>query len=156
VSRRLSVIRVSFYDTDIHITLRMDLRWPLSRLPYGERWRRSRKLLHAHVHQGVAHQYHSIQVDSARRFVREVLTIKPESEALPQAIRDSIGRTIIKIIYGIDVKDAESEYISLPEKVIRYTIEGGTPGRFLVDSLPICECRSLARLSMRRILTVLQ
>jgi hypothetical protein len=112
--------------------------------------------LHAHVHQGVTHRYHPIQLDSARRFVREILTVKPEKEALPQAIRDSIGRTIIKIIYGIDVKNADSDYISLPEKVIRYSIEGGTPGRFLVDSFPICECRCSVRLTIRRILMVHQ
>jgi cytochrome P450 len=117
----------------------MDMMWSLARLPYADRWRRGRKLLHAHVHQGVAHRYHPIQLASARRFARDILSVQPDKEALATAIRANFGRTIIKIVYGIDAPDAESEYIALAEQVIRHAVQAAAPGRFLVDSWPIRE-----------------
>jgi hypothetical protein len=117
----------------------MDMMWSLARLPYGDKWRRGRKLLHAHVHQGVVHQYYPIQLASARRFAQHILSVKPDKEALAKAVRANFGRTIIKIVYGVDAPNAESEYISLPEKVLVHTVQGGAPGRWFVDSWPIRE-----------------
>jgi hypothetical protein len=118
---------------------RMGYGWQLSRMPYGDAWRRGRKLLHGHVHQGVSPKYHSTQLHAARRFARDILGAQQDPEVLPHMIRTNIGQTIIKLVYAIDVKDTESEYISLPEKVVRHVSEGSLPGRFLVDLLPICK-----------------
>jgi cytochrome P450 len=108
-------------------------------LPYGDAWRRSRKLLHAHVHPGVSPQYHSVQLTAAHRFVRDVLAAKQDKEVLPALVRTNFGHTIIKILYGIDVRDEESEYISLPEQVLDALNDVSQPGRYLVDLIPICE-----------------
>jgi hypothetical protein len=118
----------------------MGLKWLLSMQPYGDLWRRGRKLLHGHVHQGVAPQYHPVQIESARRFIREILLTKTEKEALPHAIQSNFGRSIIKMIYGIDAKGDDSEYITIPERVLANISEGGTPGRFLVDFIPMRKC----------------
>jgi cytochrome P450 len=118
----------------------MDMGWILVMLPYGEAWRRARKLFHAHVHQAAAHRYHPVQIDSARRFARDILSVKTDNEALPEAIRVSLGRSIIQLVYGIDVPDADSEYLSLPARVVASINEAATPGRFMVDFLPFCEC----------------
>lgn len=117
----------------------MGLKWLMSMQPYGDIWRRGRKLMHAHVHQGVAPQYHVVQVDSARRFAQEILTTKTDKEALSLAVRSNFGRSIIKMVYGITVKPGKSEYISLPETVLENISEGATPGRFLVDFIPLRE-----------------
>jgi hypothetical protein len=69
--------------------------------------------------------------------VRDLLAAKQDKEVLPALIRANFGRTIIKIMYGIDVGDEESEYISLPEKVLEQINELGQPGRYLVDLFPI-------------------
>jgi hypothetical protein len=122
----------------------MDMMWSLARLPYAEKWRRGRKLLHAHVHQGVAHRYHAIQLASARRFARDILSVQTDKAALAPAIRANFGRTIIKIVYGLDAPSAESEYISLAEQVIRHAVQAAGPGRFLVDSWPIRERQTQA------------
>jgi cytochrome P450 len=119
--------------------LRMDFKWIFSLLPYGEPWRRRRKLLHAHVHQGVVQQYYPVQLESARRFARDILATTTEQEALVKAARTSFGWSIIKMVYGIDATAGNSEYISLPEKVLDSINEASTPGRFLVDFLPICK-----------------
>jgi hypothetical protein len=114
----------------------MDLMWPLPVVPYGDIWRRCRRLLHSHVHPGVSPKYHSTQLHAARRFSRDILQVRTDDEVLHYMIHANIGQTIIKMVYGIDVKDNDSEYISLAEKVVAYGNECVLPGRFLVEFLP--------------------
>jgi cytochrome P450 len=114
----------------------MDLGWQLSMMPYGDTWRRGRKLLHSHVHPGVSPRYHSIQLDAAHRFARDILKVKQDDENLHYLIHANIGQTIVRMVYGIDVTDNDSEYITLAEKVVDYINESVLPGRFLVEFLP--------------------
>jgi hypothetical protein len=107
----------------------MGFDWLLSMQPYGELWRRGRKLLHGHVHQGVTPQYQPVQLESARRFIREILLAKTDKDALPHAIKSNFGRSIIRMVYGID-----------PNQVLENISEASTPGRFLVDFLPMRTC----------------
>jgi hypothetical protein len=108
-------------------------------IPYGETWKRKRKLMHAHVHQGVVHRYYPVQLAAARRLARAILEIQTGRENLQQAVRLNFGQTVIKVVYGIDVESADSEYMTLPEKVLEYGNAVINPGAFLVDVLPFCE-----------------
>jgi hypothetical protein len=117
----------------------MGFDWSFVVLNYGDLWRRKRKLMHSYVNQGAAIRYHPTQVAMARRFALDILASTNDQEALPRAVRLNFAQMIIKIVYGIDVASYESEYISLPEKVIQNGSETFTPGRFLVDFFPICE-----------------
>jgi cytochrome P450 len=117
----------------------MDLGWQLATLPYGDTWRRGRKLLHAHVHPGATPKYNSVLVHAARRFARDILSAKQDDDILPYVIHANVGQTIVKVVYGIDVTDTDSEYITLPERVVDYMNEAVSPGRFLVEFFPICE-----------------
>jgi cytochrome P450 len=117
----------------------METDWTVAVLRYGDSWRRKRKLLHAHVHQGAAERYHPIQIASARRFARDILVADTEPHVLPRAVRLNFAQMILKATYGIDVESYESEYISLPEKVLANIGDASTPGRFFVNVLPIRE-----------------
>jgi cytochrome P450 len=128
----------------------MKFEWSFVVLPYGEAWRRKRKLMHTHVHQGASDQFHPIQTASARRFVRDVLAGPHTPDALPRAVRLNFAQMITKAVYGIDIESYESEYIALPEKVLVDFGEVCTPGRFLVDFIPVCasfSCRRWAAVS---------
>jgi cytochrome P450 len=128
----------------------MDLDWLLAVMPYGEQWRQSRKLLHAHVHAGAAVAYQPAQLASARHFVCDLLTSETTrpvdrlSDAakavLPRMIRTNFGLTAIRMTYGIDISDPASvaSYINTPEGVLQAVNEAGIPGRFLVDFFPLC------------------
>lgn len=45
--------------------------------------------------------------------------------------------TIMKVVYGITVKDSAEPYVSAAEKALEVLNAAGTPGAFLVDVLPI-------------------
>jgi hypothetical protein len=109
-------------------------------------WRRKRKLMHSHIHQGVADRYHLIQIASARRFARDVLVAGPGEETLVHLVRFNFGQTIIKMVYGIEVESPESEYISLPEEVNQITVRVLTVGQFFVDIFPVRESSSIENL----------
>jgi cytochrome P450 len=117
----------------------MGFGWMLTLLPYGDHWRRSRKLLHTHMHPGIMPKYHSVQLAAARRFARDILDAKQDDDVLHRMIHTSIGQTIIKVVYGIDLNETDSEYVSLTEKLVDNFNEATLPGRFLVDFLPVCK-----------------
>lgn len=123
----------------------MKFDWLLTFINYNDKWRRGRKLFHAHFNQGVITRYHHVQLDAARRFAREIIGAKKNKEALPSMIHTNFGQTIMRIVYGIDVKNKESPYISLPEKVMEAHNKAGVPGHFLVDFATFCETYRYAR-----------
>jgi cytochrome P450 len=116
----------------------MGFDWALNVLPYGERWRQSRKLLHGHVHPGVVPTYEPIQLASARRLVVDLIHAEHNKNILPHIIKTNFGAATIKMVYGIDVKGNGDKYMATPEKVIHAITVGTVPGRFLVDVLPFC------------------
>jgi cytochrome P450 len=118
----------------------MECDWALVMTPYGDHWRRGRKLMHTYMHAGVALKFHPVQIVAARRLVLDLLAAPQQSNVLPKVVRLNVGQTIIKIVYGIDVKDAESKFISTPEQFNELVTESMMPGRFLVDLIPACEC----------------
>lgn len=129
----------------------MDLGWVMTVLPYGERWRRSRKLLHTHVHSGAAPQYQPVQLRGARQFVRELLAAEPTrpsnklSEAakgaLPRMVKTNFGGTAMEMVYGLQIRGPEmkAQFLDVPEMVNDAVSESATPGRFLVDFLPLSQ-----------------
>jgi hypothetical protein len=119
----------------------MDFMWQITMLPYGDEWRAKRRLMHAHVHQGVAGQYHDVQLAAARRLARNILaTPADDVEALPRAVKLNFGQSIIKMVYGIDVPDSDSEYISLPEAILAAFSQAVIPGRYLINFIPASMC----------------
>jgi hypothetical protein len=128
----------------------MGHRWNLGFIPYGNTWRRGRKIIHSETHAIAATTHRPVLLCGARQFVCDLLAAEKTrpadklSEAskkvLPQLVRRSFAFTAVRMIYGIKVCDpiAEARYVDVPEKVLHALNEGATPGRFLVDYIPIC------------------
>jgi cytochrome P450 len=117
----------------------MKFDWALVILPYGDVWRRKRKLMYSHMHQAASTRYYPVQVTSARRFAQDILATDMSPKALPRAVSLYLGRTIIKAVYGIDIEDEQSEFIRLPEMLVQSFTRVTIPGQFMVDLLPFCE-----------------
>jgi cytochrome P450 len=120
------------------LSFRMGLDWSFAVMPYGAKWQERRRLLHAHVRSSAAVAYQPVQLASARGLVVDLLLAEHNMNVLPDMIRTNFGTTTMKMVYGIDIKSCEDEYITIPEKVLHAVSEAVIPGRFLVDALPIC------------------
>jgi cytochrome P450 len=117
----------------------MGFDWALGTLPYGEKWRHNRKLMHTHAHSGAVSTYQPVQLASARRLVDDLLHAKHTKHILPDMVKARSGMTTIEMVYGIDVKgDENDEYMATPEKVLQAISDGTVPGRYLVDIFPVC------------------
>lgn len=120
----------------------MGFSWMLSAMSYGDKqWRRSRRMLHTHLHSGVSAFYWPMQDQAAQRFVCSLLAAPQTPDTLHQLVHASFSQSIVKIVYGIDVMSVKSDYISVPEKVLEALNVAQTAGRFLVDSLPLRKSR---------------
>jgi hypothetical protein len=117
---------------------RMDFGWVLAGIPYGERWRKTRKVLHQQLHAGVSPQYQPLQLKGAREFCEQLLEAMPAPEVLPALVRSSFGTTIVQMVYGIDIKNeaARQEYIDNADNALAAANLAFIPGRFLVDFFP--------------------
>jgi cytochrome P450 len=116
---------------------RMDFGWWITVAPYGEAWRAKRKLMHMHMNQNVVDRYQAIQLRAARQFARDILaTPANDPKALPRAVQLSFGQMIMKLVYGLDVPDWESEYIRLPASLVSAFSNAFIPGRYLIDYIP--------------------
>jgi hypothetical protein len=126
----------------------MDCGWVISIAPYGEHWRKGRKLLHTHVNVKTTPMYYPVLITSARQLLVDLLAAPQQPSTIPRAVRFNVGQTMIKVVYGIDVYDSDSEFISMPEQLFKCAQESMIPGRFLVDVIPACEFSQLPMLSL--------
>jgi cytochrome P450 len=129
----------------------MNLGWILTVIPYGDYWRRSRKLMHSQTHAKAAEHYRPNQIRGARRFVGDLLAVEPNRPAdklsdaakavLPRMVRYNFAYTALDMIYGIDVQDnaAEARYVEAAERTLHNFSQGTSPGQFAVDYIPLCK-----------------
>jgi hypothetical protein len=128
----------------------MGFKWLMTTWSYGEKWRLGRKILHGHLHSGVSPSYWPVQITSARRFTQDLLDAPAAPTTLTGMVRSSFAQSIVRMVYGIDAK-ADSDFISVPEKVLDALNVSMLPGRFLVDNIPLRMFPSI--ISLIRLLT---
>jgi cytochrome P450 len=117
----------------------MKVDWAIVQLPYGDVWRRKRKLMYSHMNPGAVARYHPVLVTTAHRFARSIPTAEMSPEGLQSAVSLYLGQTLIKAMYGIDVANAQSDFIRLPQKLVENFTLISIPGNFMVDVFPLCE-----------------
>ncbi|KAF7760173.1 hypothetical protein Agabi119p4_10849 [Agaricus bisporus var. burnettii] len=103
-------------------------------LPYGSSWRRQRRAFHNFFHPNVVDTYYPIQVNAARRFLRNILVSSPERHV--ELMHTALAETIMEVSYGIKIKGLDDPYVKDAESVLEGLADGGTPGRYLVDVFP--------------------
>ncbi|TFK23029.1 cytochrome P450 [Coprinopsis marcescibilis] len=109
--------------------------WIMSALPYGDHWRRSRSLFQRHFNTHKDAIHHPRQM----RFVRGYLLPKllEGSDRVDQIVRHMVGGLSLSVAYGIRIKRENDPYVHLGEAAVDGLVQAGTPGRYLVDSIPI-------------------
>jgi len=119
--------------TMIHDLLQLT-QWFMSTMPYGERWRRTRRTFHQYFHSGVVSNYQDVQLTEARAFLRR---LKATPDDFFSLIRLSFASVIMKIMYDVKVKDLSDPYVHMAGKGLHGLECATQPGRYLADAIPI-------------------
>ncbi|KAF8874029.1 cytochrome P450 [Infundibulicybe gibba] len=106
----------------------------LSVMPYGTRWRHHHRRFHEHFNLNAVLKYRPVQSHEARVFLRRLLQ---SPEKFGEHIHHAFAATIMKITYGIKVKEDNDPYIEVAEQAVGGMAAAGVPGAFLVDFIPI-------------------
>jgi hypothetical protein len=122
----------------------MGFKWMMTAWDNGDRLRQARKLLHTHLNLSEVGKHHPVQLAAARRMAIEILEAPQEPASVPRIVHFNFARSVVKMVYGIEVESPESEYVSGPERVLEALNLVIVPGRFLVDFIPWCESSSVS------------
>ncbi|KAJ7142216.1 cytochrome P450 [Mycena epipterygia] len=112
----------------------MEWTWLLPLMPYGDTWRAQRRLFSQGFNVTAARNFRPKELAATHGLLRRLAHT-------PGAFRDHLrhmaGEIIISVAYGIDVLPVNDPYIAVAEKTNHAGIQATTPGRFLVDSIPL-------------------
>ncbi|KAH9476135.1 Cytochrome P450 monooxygenase COX2 [Psilocybe cubensis] len=104
-----------------------------SLIPYGQWWRRHRRLFNEHFHHKAVVNYQPIQLREARALLHRLL-LSPEH--FMDHIHHSFGAAIMTVAYGIKVKESGDPYLATGHESLKGLAAAGIPGSFLVDLVP--------------------
>ncbi|KIJ25389.1 hypothetical protein M422DRAFT_273670 [Sphaerobolus stellatus SS14] len=107
-------------------------------LPYGSTWRKHRQAFHQYFNMNVAPKYRSMQLKGARGLLRQLLDC-PDHDALRRILRSSFAEIIMETVYGYEVAPVNDPYMEITELAATAMLECLTPGRFLVEVLPLLQ-----------------
>ncbi|KAI0347360.1 cytochrome P450 [Trametopsis cervina] len=103
-------------------------------MPYGPRWRASRRLAHRALAPSAASKYFQVQEQISALLVIDILT---DPENLFKLVRMAAGRIMLSLTYGISVDKKDNEYFTQAETTLKLVCASSVPGAYLCDFLPI-------------------
>ncbi|KAG6898821.1 hypothetical protein C0993_003909 [Termitomyces sp. T159_Od127] len=116
----------------------------LGLMPYGDRFRLYRRLLHDLMGSKASVQkFSDVEQIEMHRFARRVLANPAD---LAQHIRHTAGAIITRITYGYEVKENDDVFVELANKSVAQFSVATTPGAFVVDVFPQRQLVSLTTL----------
>ncbi|KZP10610.1 cytochrome P450 [Athelia psychrophila] len=104
-------------------------------MPYGSYWRSHRRLFHSEFEaEGKGAIWHHPHL---KRGVSDLLRNLLESpDRWETHLRQQMGATILEVAYGIRALPENDPHIRAAETTMKHVADGGTPGRYLVDTIP--------------------
>ncbi|KAF8898066.1 cytochrome P450 [Gymnopilus junonius] len=101
--------------------------------PYGENWRKQRRLIAQDFSLSSTPKYYSLQEKEAAILVRNLLK---DSSSLVEQIKLRIGIIIIRVTYGHYIQTPDDPFLTTPlQAMVNFGIST-TPGNFMVDFIP--------------------
>ncbi len=109
----------------------------LTFLQWGPQFKLHRKILQQSFTPTACKSYQDIQVEEARRACRQIM-VEPEDWE-PLSRRFSSG-VVMRIGFGVTIRDKNDPYIKMAVDADNATGNGGTPAGTVVDYFPIIRC----------------
>ncbi|EJF62441.1 cytochrome P450 [Dichomitus squalens LYAD-421 SS1] len=107
--------------------------WGTAFIPYGDRWRDHRRIVHQEFRSGPVKRFRPNEQKSATRFL---VNLHRHPEKLMDNLRHLSAATIMSIAYDIDVASLDDPYIHTAEAAGDSISETTIAGAFLVDIIP--------------------
>ena len=106
--------------------------------PYGDYWRMQRKIMtKVTTSDASLAVFDRIQEEEAAHFLRNVLATPDE---IFDHIQKETGSVILKITYGYTPENHRRDpLVDLAEKLLKAFSESAVPGKWLVDTFPVCK-----------------
>ncbi|EGN94698.1 hypothetical protein SERLA73DRAFT_187752 [Serpula lacrymans var. lacrymans S7.3] len=105
----------------------------VTQMPYGDRFRRHRRLIQDHFSRSMVESFRPIQTQEVHNLLNGLLE---NPELFSTHIRRFAAGTIMQIAYGHTVDSVEDKYIKLADEALTATVNYGSPGSQLVDLVP--------------------
>ncbi|KAJ3504258.1 hypothetical protein NMY22_g17982 [Coprinellus aureogranulatus] len=109
-------------------------------MPYGQRWRNWKQLMHASMNIEAAKGYRPLQDAESKLLLRDIL-LSPQGPADYQSHLEHLRRYAVSVVtvvsYGRRIRDLRDELVVAQDKMDQYFVMNSTPGKFLVDIFPI-------------------
>ncbi|TDL28096.1 cytochrome P450 [Rickenella mellea] len=105
----------------------------LTFLPYGDRFRKYRRLMQQHFNSTAVNKFKPLQIEETHRFLKNMLDSPEQFERHIHLLNAS---TMMMVTYGHRVTTESDEYVRTAERAIELTVEAGSPGTHLVDFVP--------------------
>ncbi|KAI5888178.1 cytochrome P450 [Schizophyllum commune H4-8] len=104
-------------------------------LPYGDKWRKSRRFIDEYINRPIGRErIFTTRSSCVHAFLRHMLNAKPDG--LEDSARLLVGRIIIDMAYGFAPESENDPFIALSEAVAKAVLNAITPGRYLVNMIP--------------------
>ncbi|KAI0330487.1 cytochrome P450, partial [Cubamyces sp. BRFM 1775] len=103
-------------------------------MPYGSWWRRHRRAFWQQFHPGVVQNYWPVQRAVVHDFLAKALHKPTEARAL---VRYMFSATVMKIVYGVDLKDEKDERIDTIVSIFGAIREMSVLLQFVLEYLPV-------------------
>ncbi|KAI0770762.1 putative CyP450 monooxygenase [Irpex lacteus] len=109
----------------------------LANMRYGPRWRSVRRMFHQHFNQTAVPNYQDKQRREIHAFLRRCLE-QPAGKPLDQGhVRLTLATIILDIVYGVQVKSMEDEYLQLVTESMEVFTSSQIAGKYWVNFVPI-------------------
>ncbi|KAH7343236.1 cytochrome P450 [Rhizoctonia solani] len=105
----------------------------LGMLPYGERMRKTRKLLYEGMSVRAMTDLYPLQEQEVIKFVQRLLKTP---EQLQEHIHQTVGSSLLKLTYGYNVEGVNDHLIVLANNAMTMFSNSATPGTWMVDTFP--------------------
>ncbi|KAG9079141.1 hypothetical protein FS749_008791, partial [Ceratobasidium sp. UAMH 11750] len=108
-------------------------------LSYGERWRKSRRMMHQWLHKQATEKFHPSQQHQARLLLQRLLRKSDSlitSEVLELEICTTMAGTIMHSVYGMKVQDPDDRFMLKLKEAMDNIAKAVLPSNFLVNSFP--------------------
>ncbi|PPQ88179.1 hypothetical protein CVT25_005144 [Psilocybe cyanescens] len=106
---------------------------PFALQPYGENWRRQRRLVAQDFSLGMTPRYFSLQEKEAAFLVR---TLLQEPDKLFSEVKLRIAIIIMRVTYGYYIQSEDDPYLTVVLAAMTNFSKATAPGTFLVDFIP--------------------